>query len=254
MTKQQYCYPNTSNREFCHPESHLSIRDLFTQVSFLMIDCIDLISIIVFNIHPFALYSVPSTISPAMTLSTRTKGLTALALVLVLGGLATADYLATDSGFLGSIGGGATDVTGVAKAQAADIRQLVTAMGLEATSTSEATFLSQIAEDDTEAIAVLKDGDRAGAIAWIDSPDVKNHFLSLKDGLLGSFSADLTDLKDVTEQEPGKPVRNMLSFKDPALSEERLVFVRVRERLLEFHITAGGEDTMNALLEELTTK
>ncbi len=187
-----------------------------------------------------------------MTLSSRTKGLTAAALVLVLGGLATADYLATEGSFLGSIGGN-TDVTGVAKAQAADIRQMVNAMELEATNTNEATFLSQIA-DDTEAIAVLKDGDRAGAIAWIDSPDVKTHFLSLKDGLLGSFSADLTDLKDITEQEPGKPVRNMLSFKDPALSEEHLVFVRVRERLLEFHIASGSEEIMNTLINELTTK
>ncbi len=188
-----------------------------------------------------------------MTLSSRTKGITTAALVLVLGGLAAADYVATGSGFIGSLGGN-TEVTGVAKAQAADVRQLVNAMELEATSTDEPTFLSQIAEDETESIAILKDGDRAGAIAWVDSPEVKTYFLSLKDGLLGSFSPDLTDLKDVTEQEPGKPVRNMLSFKDPALSEERLVFVRVRERLLEFHITAGGEDTMNALIEQLTTK
>lgn len=181
-----------------------------------------------------------------MQLTTRTKAITTLTLVLLMGGFLTADYLHRNT-----VSGNVTN-GGVMKAEAADVRETAESMGLELSTASEPTFLGQI-EGTDGSFVVLHNGDRAGSVTWIDSPNVKTQFITLKDALLESFSPDLQDLKDVTEQEAGKPVRNMLSFRDSSLSEDMLVFIRVRERLLEFHVTAGGEDTMNALIAELTT-
>jgi len=77
-------------------------------------------------------------------------------------------------------------------------------------------------------------------------------FLALKESLHGLFSPDMRDLLDENQAPEGKPPRNFLTFLDPAISEERLVFVRVRERLYEFHIAQAKEDAMYKLVETLT--
>lgn len=100
--------------------------------------------------------------------------------------------------------------------------------------------------------AILADGDRAGSVTWTQTPQAKIYFVSLKESLLSAFSKDVKDLEDRTEQEPGKPVRNVLQFQDPALGEEKIVFVRVRERILEFHLTPGKEEVMQRLIDGLS--
>ncbi len=64
----------------------------------------------------------------------------------------------------------------------------------------------------------------------------------------------MTDLKDETLRSDTGLVRNYLTFLDPSLSTERLIFVRVRERLYEFHVVTGKEEVMNILIQSLTTK
>jgi len=99
---------------------------------------------------------------------------------------------------------------------------------------------------------LLQDGDRAGVISWVQSPDVKRHYLSLKDLLHASFTTKVKDLIDETQRREGHPVRNLLTFFDAGLLPERVVFIRVRERLLEFHIAEGKADVMFDVIEELT--
>jgi hypothetical protein len=199
-----------------------------------------------------------------MTMSNRTKLIVTGVLLLVLAGMASADYLMTGSSLPARLalmgeetadtGDAGEDVTPVAKSSGPAVQSVLADAGMEITVSEEPTFLSQIIEDGLTSVTVLKDGDRAGSVTWIESPDVKTSFIALKDGLLESFSAGLRDLNDATEQEPNRPVRNILSFTDPALSDEQLVFVRVRERLFEFHIAPGSEETMNSLIEALTAK
>jgi hypothetical protein len=99
---------------------------------------------------------------------------------------------------------------------------------------------------------LLMDGDRAGLLAWIETPSVKQVFLVLKESLHILFTPEVRDLLDEVQTTPGKAPRNFLTFRDPGISEERLVFVRVRERLFEFHIAPLKEDAIYKLVEALS--
>lgn len=198
-----------------------------------------------------------------MLMSNTAKLVITALLLLALAGIAGADYMLTGTSLparLALTGNEEANptpqntATPVAKSSGPAVQTVMTEAGLEVTASEEPTFLSQIISKGLTSVAVLKGGDRAGSATWIESPDVKNSFIALKDGLLESFSAGLRDLKDTTEQEPGHPVRNILRFTDPALSDEELVFVRVRERLFEFHIAPGSEETMEGLIDALTGK
>jgi hypothetical protein len=201
-------------------------------------------------------------------MSQRAKIITTILLLIFLGALSIADYylssahVVSENGTSSSVTNGTgSTVTGsptggVKKQNGPDVAQTVDGLGFTTTDTNDLSFLAQIAGSGAQihAIAVLKDGDRAGSITWIDSTNVKNYFIALKEALLTAFSPQMTDLKDETQQGENMPVRNYLTFLDPTLSTERLVFVRVRERLYEFHIATGKEDIMNALIDAMTTK
>ncbi|MDD5026361.1 MAG: hypothetical protein PHH13_03215 [Candidatus Peribacteraceae bacterium] len=143
---------------------------------------------------------------------------------------------------------------GVLKANGPDVDQTLAANQLTANPTDERSLLQGIVTDGTEVKTrvLMINGDRAGLISWVDSPKVKLYFLSLKEALSQSFSAEVRDLVDETQQPAGKPVRNLLSFSDPGIAEERLAFMRVRERLYEFHITAGSDDAIFVLIDALS--
>ncbi len=120
----------------------------------------------------------------------------------------------------------------------------------------EKSLISQIIPDDVatvESKILVKDGDRIGLIAWTDSPQVKIYFLALKEALHSTFSAEMRDLVDETQEREGKPPRNLLTFLDPKINEERIVFIRVRERLYEFHVSEGKNDVIFDLIETLTS-
>lgn len=198
-------------------------------------------------------------------MSNRSKVIVTAVLLLVIAGIAGTDYAMTGKSLPARLTMTGEETTTppaksgqtngpVAKSSGPAVQSVLTEAGLEITNSAEPTFLSQIVKKGLTSVTVLKDGDRAGSVTWIESPDVKDSFIALKDGLLESFSAKLHDLKDTTEQNAGHPVRNILRFSDPALSDEPLAFVRVRERLFEFHIAPGSEDAMNALIDALTAK
>ena len=145
-------------------------------------------------------------------------------------------------------GGGVTKQTGP------DVGEALASLGLEAKEGAERSILRRVIREDVtvQTSIVLKDGDRIGMISWTQSPLVKNYFLALKEALHTSFTPQMKDLVDETQRPEKKPVRNFLSFRDLGLSPERMVFVRVRDRLYEFRITEGAEERMFMLIEELT--
>ena len=103
-----------------------------------------------------------------------------------------------------------------------------------------------------QAKVLVKDGDRIGLIAWADSPQVKIYLLALKEALHSTFSPEMRDLVDEVQEREGKALRNLLTFLDPAINEERVVFIRIRERLYEFHVAEGKDAVVFDLIETLT--
>lgn len=144
----------------------------------------------------------------------------------------------------------------VTKQSGPDIAALIAAQGFTLEEATELSLIEQIAGDKAPAhtLAILKDADRAGSVTWVESPQVKTYFFALKESLLPAFSAQVQDLQDTTTATIGTPVRNVLTFFDPGLSPERLAFVRVRERLYEFHIASGKEEMMGGLIEVVTSQ
>jgi hypothetical protein len=155
-----------------------------------------------------------------------------------------------------SINGAASSVAiGVRKASGPDVLQTIATFGMEIQESDELTILRTVipvTESTVNQHVLLLDGDRAGLIAWTESPKVKQFFLALKDALHASFSPHVKDLLDETQRIPGKPPRNFLTFFDEGLSSERIVFLRVRERLYEIRIVEGRDDVMFELVDALT--
>ncbi len=167
-------------------------------------------------------------------------------------GLGTTDALLTRSTLRIPERNGADG--GVRKKPGPDVVATAQARGFAVTDTSDTFLLTKILPPGTmlPSHTLLQENDRVGALAWVDSPDVKRTLRILREHLRSSFSAGLQHLIDETQSEPGKPPRDILSFRDPAILGERVVFARVRERLYEFHVTAGKEAAVDGLLNTLT--
>ena len=141
---------------------------------------------------------------------------------------------------------------GVEKQSGPAIESVLEKLQMTSGPASEASILSRVVPDAVTTWVLLKNGDRAGMISFVDSPNVKTYFIALKEALQKSFSPGLKDLLDETQEREGKPIRNILTFFDPAISEERTIFVRVRERLYEFHIAKDKDGDIFALVDALT--
>lgn len=204
--------------------------------------------------------------SPSL-MTNRTKLITAITLLVVMAGMSAAEYYTEGDVYVAQImeqESSSSSVSassepaggGVAKYQGPDIRAISESQGFTVSTSNDETLLQQVAPQGLTIASstILLNGDRAGSVAWVGSPDVKNIFITLKDALITAFSPQMTDLRDETVQQPGFPVRNILTFLDPTLSEERLVFVRSRERLYEFHIAENAQDRMKQLIEAITTQ
>ena len=142
----------------------------------------------------------------------------------------------------------------VTKKSDTDPLSIALRLNFTAEETDEKSLLSAVVKEPSlvQTRVLLLNGDRAGLLAWIETPNVKQVFLVLKDSLATLFSPEVRDLLDEMQSPSGKPPRNFLTFLDPALSEERFVFVRIRERLYEFHIATGKDEAMYKLVEALT--
>ena len=145
--------------------------------------------------------------------------------------------------------------TGVKKQREVSVERVIEGTTLEMNETDESTFLEQIggtSMPEVQKRVLLKDGDRAIVMAWVDTPHVKMTFRSLKQALLNSFTAQQQDLVDEVDIRDGLPPRNILTFYDPGISDERVLFVRVRQRLYEFRMVEDARSDVDALVDRLT--
>ena len=143
---------------------------------------------------------------------------------------------------------------GVRKLSGPNIEEILASLSLVSATTEQMSIIRRVIPEQipVTTIVVLKDGDRVGFLSSTESPQVKTFFLALKEALHTSFTPDMRELVDETQQRPRHPVRNFLTFFDPGIDTERLVFVRVRERLYEFHIAEEKDAEMFELIEALT--
>lgn len=144
---------------------------------------------------------------------------------------------------------------GVRKQEGPKIETILGQTGWEFKAIKEPLFLSKIIppeESQVTGTVLLKNGDRIGAIAWVESPKIKLYFIALKEALHSSFTPEIKDLVDETQHREGKPPRNLLTFLDTGINEERIVFVRVRSRLFEIHIADGNKKALFDLIDKLT--
>jgi len=144
---------------------------------------------------------------------------------------------------------------GVRKATGPNVLQALVSNAFTFDDTRERFVLKKVLEGSSDTItmkSLLIKGDRAGAIGWVSSPNVKKHYLVLKEALHSAFTPEVKDLLDETQRRENHPTRNLLTFLDPGILPERVVFVRVRERLYEFHIAEGASNAIFNLIEDLT--
>ena len=140
------------------------------------------------------------------------------------------------------------------KASGINVEEVLAKLQLVTQQTNEASFVQLTAPDATKVktYVLLRNNDRAFLFSWMESDDVKSIFAGLKQALQEQFSGKVTDLIDETRSQAGGPPVDYLTFIDPALSAERIVFLRVRTRLYEIHIAANGEALVDQLITELS--
>lgn len=144
---------------------------------------------------------------------------------------------------------------GVRKSTGPDVLTTLISNGFTFADSREKFILSQVLQGGTDILqtkAILVNGDRAGAIGWVESPDVKKYYVVLKEALHSAFTPKVQDLLDETQRRENHPTRNLLTFFDPGILPERIVFVRIQERMYELHIQEGSSDKIFNLLEDLT--
>lgn len=140
------------------------------------------------------------------------------------------------------------------KSNGPDVFDVLNAQTIATETTKEESLIGKIVPKDVtiESRVLLKNNDRVAFFSWADSPNVKDYFMALKEALRASFSSDVRDLVDENQERIGKPTRNVLSFVDPAIHEDRLLFIRVRQRIYEFHVAPGHENDVQSLMDALT--
>lgn len=143
-------------------------------------------------------------------------------------------------------------VKGVSRNAGPAVKEVLMERGYTWTDLSETALLETVlGSTDVQKIALLRNEDRAAGLAWIDVPDAKEVLFALKQAMLQNFSGNVTDVVDETRRPADAAPHDILSFRDPAIGPERLLFVRVRTRLYEFHIREGFEPEIDALVLEL---
>lgn len=144
--------------------------------------------------------------------------------------------------------------TSTKKASGINVAEVLAKLYLIMQPTNEASFVLVTSPDRSkvQTSVLLRNNDRAFLISWMESDDVKTVFASLKQALQEQFSGKVTDLVDEIRTPTNGPPVDYLSFIDPALSSERIVFLRNRTRLYELHVAKNGEDLLEQLVAALS--
>lgn len=143
--------------------------------------------------------------------------------------------------------------TSTHKNSGVDVQAVLASLQLIAQPTNEASLLKLSAQGvNVQTVVLLSNNDRAALFSWIESDDVKTVFSALKTALQEQFSPKLQNLVDETMAPGNGPPVDVLSFSDPAISPESIVFLRVRNRLYELHIAERGKDAIEQLIAALS--
>lgn len=144
--------------------------------------------------------------------------------------------------------------TGVSRQRDPDVFGALQALQITTSPTEQRSLLSRIVPEQVPLTSrvLFQNNEGIGFFAYVQSADVRAYFTALKDALHQSFSKDVRDLVDTMEAPTDHPVRNILSFVDPALSDDKIILVRVRERLYEFHVPLEKEPIILSLIDKLT--
>lgn len=144
--------------------------------------------------------------------------------------------------------------TSTKKSAGVNVQEVFGTLQLSPTPSGEAGFLFFLAKDRSkvQTYVLLKNNDRAFLFSWIEEDDVKVIFNSLKQALSEQFSGKLEDLIDETQYPDNGPPRDVLSFFDPALSPEKITFLRIKNRLYEIHTSKNAETLLPALIDALS--
>lgn len=188
--------------------------------------------------------------------------LTAMGFVTVLAGLGVADAMWTSDKFVLPSQmqanplptENASSAGTVSKRSGASLEEIFQDLNITATDTDQDSLLSRIVGNtaSVHTQVLLKDNDRILLFSWVENPNVKEEFQAIKDTLHDAFSPNVSNLKDVTETPSDGPPRNILSFKDPAINDERIIFLRIRQRLYELHVADGKDADAESLLSSLS--
>lgn len=194
-------------------------------------------------------------------MSKRANFAAAAAFLIVLAGLAAADIALTSEAWILPTSEeqddavlGDTSLPPIRKKPGPDVAAVASALQFTSTASDEGTLIERVLPEGFPVYkrVLLDRNDRAAMLAWIDSPQVRDVYANAKKELRQSFSPDLKDLIDERQAERGKPPRDVLSFLDPALHSDRILIVRVRQRLYELHVKGGKEPEIDRFIDALT--
>ncbi len=143
--------------------------------------------------------------------------------------------------------------TSTRKNSGIDVQAVLASLQLVPQPTAEASLLKLSAQGvSVQTVVLLSNNDRAALFSWIESDDVKTVFSALKSALQEQFSPKLQNLVDVTRTPENGPPADVLSFSDPAISPESIMFLRVRNRLYELHIVEKSKNAIEQLIAALS--
>ncbi|MBP9773793.1 MAG: hypothetical protein KBD00_04140 [Candidatus Peribacteraceae bacterium] len=134
-----------------------------------------------------------------------------------------------------------------------DVPTLFSSLSLTPVDTQEMSILGRVVPPGTatQTNVLLKNNDRSALFSWTDSPDSKTLFGQLKQSLQQSFSGQVRDLQDERIEPETGTSYDILRFTDETISPEHIIFLRVRTRIYEIHVTTGQQPTVDQLIAAL---
>jgi len=118
-------------------------------------------------------------------------------------------------------------------------------------SRKEGSILHAVSSRQLRSVVLMRDDDRVAAAFWFSDPDAKGLMDMLTAYTFDLLSKDVQRLTDEPIHRNGFAPIDLLAFTDPALSEERMVFAKIRDSLYEFHVSEEKEGWVQGLLLEI---
>jgi hypothetical protein len=162
-------------------------------------------------------------------------------------------------------GGCAGEVTNEVPSRNPDLISIARENGFTVSpvSRNEKSYLKRVIPESSilRSIVILKkesdlgsDIDRVASAYWFRSTHADILMKTLTSQMFDLLSANVENLIDEDLHREGYATIDMLAFNDPALSEERIIFVQIRDELYEFHTLVDKEELVMGLVLEVAYK